>query len=309
MIADAQRAHAGLWRFSLVCGLCAVAAAGAGLFDTRLVTGAPVWNKPLKFFLSSAIYTATFAWYLGQVSEPSRASRGRGWWLGTGVWVLLTGELLLITVQAARGTSSHFNAGSAFDASVFAIMGAMIAGLAVLHAVLWVWLLRAPAIDRVRRSACRWGAGLTLGGLLTGALMLGPTSDQLARRRAGGTAPSGAHAVGVPDGGPGLPLVGWSVDGGDRRVAHFVGLHAMQVLPLALLLLPATMGDAARLATIRATGAAYGLLTSLLVVQASQARPVLAPGLLLGTAMLAVLMAWAVVLILLRARPAPRAAA
>lgn len=292
-VADARRGHRGLWLFSLVCVACAVLAGLASVVDGRLVNGAPVWHKPLKFFVSAAIYSATFSWYLAQVPRPA-AGTSRVAGLGTAVWVLLGGELALIVMQAARGTGSHFNIASPFDASVFAVMGIVIALLSIVHALLWLSLLRASMPDRARLSACRWGAGLTLGGLLTGTLMLGPRPEQLAILRAGGSSPAGAHAVGVPDGGPGLPFVNWSLEGGDHRVGHFVGLHAMQAVPLVLLLLPAAMPAAARLTSVRATGVAYGLLTLLLVQQASRSRPALQPGPVLGTAMLVVLAAWLV---------------
>ena len=68
-------------------------------------------------------------------------------------------------------------------------------------------------------------------------LMTWPTATQLANYQ--GIA--GAHAVGVSDGGPGLPFLGWSTVAGDLRVGHFFGLHSIQVAGILLavsLLLP-----------------------------------------------------------------------
>jgi hypothetical protein len=74
---------------------------------------------------------------------------------------------------------------------------------------------------------------LALIGTGSGGLMVVPNSRQLAEAHASGRLPiAGAHTVGAPDGGPGLPVTGWSADHGDLRVAHFLGMHGLQILPL-----------------------------------------------------------------------------
>jgi hypothetical protein len=142
-------------------------------------------------------------------------------------------EIVLIDMQAARGTTSHFNLATRFDAIVFAVMGISIA-------CIWLAMLALTIVlFRQRFASSAWGWSLRLGmvialiGTGSGALMTVPNSRQLADAHATGRLPiAGAHTVGSADGGPGLPVTGWSADHGDLRVAHFVGMHGLQVLPL-----------------------------------------------------------------------------
>jgi hypothetical protein len=110
-----------------------------------------------------------------------------------------------------------------------------------------------------------------------------PSPVQLAERQATGEfSHFGAHSVGVEDGGPGLPLVGWSTTGGDLRIPHFVGLHAMQILPLAGWWLTRRSsrqrwGEGQRRWLIWLTGLGYLGLIVLLTWQALRGQSIIAP--------------------------------
>jgi hypothetical protein len=108
--------------------------------------------------------------------------------------------------------------------------------------------------------------------------MTRPTATQLADARLQGRITiSGAHTVGAADGGPGLPGTGWSTRHGDLRVPHFVGLHALQVLPLLTVLLARRRwSDDRRVRAILVAAAAYSLLFAILLWQALSGQPLVA---------------------------------
>jgi hypothetical protein len=89
---------------------------------------------------------------------------------------------------------------------------------------------------------------------------------------------SGAHTVGAADGGPGLPMTGWSTQHGDIRAPHFVGLHAWQALPLFVLVALRRLDARRRVQVTIVAAGAYGLLFVALLVQALRGLPLIALG-------------------------------
>lgn len=254
-------------------------AAGLILLDPQTITGMQAWIKPTKFALSGGIYSLTFGWFLTFV-------RGKRRWVqiaATATGVALLVETTLITMQVIRGVPSHFNSTTAFDATVFSVMGAFIALLATMNLLLAIWLLIQRLPDRPFAWALRWGTIIAFAGMGVGSLMTAPTAPQMAALQTGEPVNAlGAHAVGVADGGPGLPFLGWSTEGGDLRAAHFLGLHGMQILPLAAWLLSRrrvrrVLTEGHRTALVHLTGFGYLALTGLLTWQALRGQSVIAP--------------------------------
>lgn len=255
-----------------------VVAAGsvAGIFlDTRIITGAPAWLKPFKFAVSTAIYSLTLAWIFQWLSAWPRVRRIVGWTTAI-VFVL---EVAIIDAQAWRGTTSHFNVSTLLDGILFGIMGVAIVVQTFVSVAVAMALWRQQFSDRALGWALRLGMTLTIVGALTGPLMTRPTAEQLEAVRAGGRMTiTGAHSVGGVDGGPGVPVTGWSREHGDLRVPHFIGLHAIQSLALiAVGLRRWRVAEAVRVRMMLAATASYGSLFVLLLWQALRGQSLVAP--------------------------------
>jgi hypothetical protein len=219
------------WPLALFAALMVAGASvsllGWGL-DHRVLAGDPIWAKPLKFNLSLAVYSITLALFIG-LMPPGRLRRA-AWWAGTVGAASSLLEITIITIQVVRGTSSHFNISTPFDRTMYLLMGAGVVFLYTATLVIGVLIQLSPAVrDRSLRLAIRVGLAISVGGLSVGFLMVLPTTAQLASSH---PAAIGSHSVGGDDPTGGVPFIGWNSLHGDLRVAHFVGMHAMQAIPV-----------------------------------------------------------------------------
>lgn len=181
--------------------------------DSTQILGINRWIKPIKFSSSIAIYLFTLAIFIYCLPNFSKSKTV----ITYGSIFFMIGEMVLITMQAARGTTSHFNIAKPFDEIVFAVMGMMI--ITNTFFIIWLTVLYFRA-DFDLPNAVVWGMRLGLIVFVLGSLQGGYMAQQP------------GHSVGAIDGGAGLPFVNWSTIVGDLRVAHFLGLHAFQAIPL-----------------------------------------------------------------------------
>jgi hypothetical protein len=259
------------------------------VLDARTILGVPAWLKPLKFALSTAIYSFTFVWIFSYLPEWRSTRRVAGF-ITAAIFVI---EVGIIDVQVWRGTTSHFNTATVLDGALYTIMGVgiFLQTLASLFVAIALW--RQTFTDPVIGWAFRLGMTMTLIGASTGGLMTRPTAGQIAEARVTHNLPvAGAHTVGAADGGPGLPGTGWSTEHGDLRVPHFVGLHAIQALAIvALVIRRRHMSDSRGVRAIMLAAASYAVLFAILLSQALRGEPAIHP----EAATQAIMAAWAIV--------------
>jgi hypothetical protein len=238
-----------------------MALAAAALLDDKTLLGESVWVKPLKFSISIGLNGATFVWLLARL-ERSRLKTIAAWGAGIG----LAAEQVLITMQAARGVRSHFNNDTGFDSTVYGMMGNFVGIVWLATLVMAIAITRRPIQDRIVRRISIAGTWLVLLGSSVGFLLVAAQK----------------HSIGGVDGGPILPFVGWNRNIGDLRPAHFVGLHALQVLiVIAWGARRQNWTNERTVRAITAAVAAIGMTCVALVVQAFTSRPVASPSTLL----------------------------
>ena len=181
--------------------------------DERTIRGVAIWGKPLKFMASTALFAVTTAWFMALLPQSVRSGKT----IAVIVWTIIATslfEVVYISFQAALGSASHYNVSDLFHAIMFGLMALAAVLLTGSQAAL-AWQIARFTPQRPY-SVATWSviAGLTLTFILatSSGLMLG------------------GHQ---PPAGSGLPIVGWHLNGNDARPAHFLGVHAQQLIPLA----------------------------------------------------------------------------
>jgi len=200
-------------------GLSLAVTLAAMSLDARLFQGESVWVKPVKFQVALTIYLLTLAFFARWLPAGMTARPSYRIYAGVVVFTIV-GELAWIMGAAMYGTASHFNQSTLLMARLYSLMGVFAVILTTPTLVYGVAIWR----NRASGLAPALHLSIALGLVLTFALTL-PVASTMASMP--------GHFVGTPATGAHVPLMGWSREAGDLRVAHFFATHAMHFLPLA----------------------------------------------------------------------------
>lgn len=180
------------------------------------VLGINAWIKPMKFFLSIGILAFTMSWYM--VYLHNRRAVKRYSWV---MIVTMLIEMSIIVWQAANGRLSHFNISTPLYAMFFQLMGIAITVFTLWTLYIGNLFFKQKDFPPMLPQGYIWGIRMGILLFVVFAFEGGHMAAQL------------AHTIGAPDGNEGLPVLNWSKQYGDLRVAHFFGMHSLQLLPIA----------------------------------------------------------------------------
>jgi hypothetical protein len=201
-----------LFYYGLVCFGLAIVFLALTKFTSTQVYSVNAWYKPFKFALSTFLFVWAMGWYCSYL--PNFNIHLFNW----STILLLGFEIAYIAIMASRGQTSHYNVSTTFYSAMFSLM-AVAATIVTLYTAYigilfftqsfpelptyYVWAIRLSIVIFVIFSF----EGFAMGGRLS-------------------------HTVGAMNDNSNWFIVGWSKTVGDLRVAHFIGMHALQVLPI-----------------------------------------------------------------------------
>ena len=256
----------------VVFSFIALLISSSGLsLDHRLIAGELAWIKPFKFSVSLLLYGTSLLFISRYLSGYEALLRytSRAALVGSIV------EVSAIVLQVLRGSPSHFNLATPVDAALWLVIKAAIMPVAFAIVAMLFMLMRQKNLPPVLGASLRWGALLTIVGFIPGFLMLLPESLQHIFTNHVMLGHNVGHSFAT------IPLSGWNAIGGDLRVAHFVGLHGLQVLPLIGFIVAkvcASMSFVRQRLLVALTGIAYFALIVLLTWQALRGESIAMPG-------------------------------
>ncbi len=238
-----------LFYFGLICLIFSILFLILAKTTETQVYGVNAWYKPFKFAFSTLTFSWAMAWYCYYL--PDFNVKFFNW----SIILLLGFEIVYIAIQASRGQLSHYNMSTGFYSAMFTLM-ALAASLVTIYTAYvgflfftnsfpelpncYVWAIRLGILIFVIFSF----VGFAMGSRLN-------------------------HSVGALNDNSNWFILGWSKTVGDLRVSHFIGMHALQVLPILSYYLLKNTNLTLVLSIL------YGLLALLTLIQAINGRPLI----------------------------------
>jgi hypothetical protein len=257
-IESIARRHRAWWNATVLFFALTLVFALLAFIDERTFNGVSTWVKPLKFSLSISVYFATLTWFAPLLPDGYFEAR-KGRWM-TNLPIVCAGlEIAYIALQSGRGEASHYNNTSLVYSLMYSLMGV---GAMLLIAVCG-WM--GTVIARRPRTRDSYTFAVVVGLWMT--VVLGGGFGAYMASQPG-------HWVGgaATDAG-GWWLMKWARDGGDLRVAHFFGMHAMQVLPIVGWLAGRALSRPRATVLLIAFVCVYGAFTTFTFLQARAGQP------------------------------------
>jgi hypothetical protein len=184
--------------------------------ESRTIDGINIWLKPFKFASTTFIYVWTIAWMM-QFLNIGLQKKYR---YSLGIAICMLVENFLIFFKASRAEASHFTPSLAYT-----LMGIMITA----HFVLFIFLTRDFFRQKIKDQE-----NLDLG------IKLGLIAFIIANLVGFTLSIYGSHTIGAELGNSSMPITAWNTNAGDLRIAHFLGIHGLQLLPIIGLLFDKT---------------------------------------------------------------------